>query len=309
MNRIRSFFLLIRWPNLLFIGLTQSLFIYFVLNPILIQGNIVPVLKGTAGILFIVASVLITAGGYIINDYFDANKDLINRPDSIVIGKYIHRHWAIACHGLLSAIGVCIGFYLDFTTPTLLLGPINFACTALLFVYSISLKKTPIAGNVLISLLTAWTIYSCTWCNTATLLRDSTLVDMAKITRLTLMYGGFAFILSMIREAVKDMEDVDTDRKVNYYTMPIVWGMNASKVFIWVWMIVMTGLLLSMLFYLLVSQRWIPGSYCLIFVILPYLNLMKKFSSARSMEQYHRVRSQIKWIMLMGILSMLLSHF
>ena len=281
MNRIRSFFLLIRWPNLLFIGLTQSLFIYFVLNPILIQGNIVPVLKGTAGILFIVASVLITAGGYIINDYFDANKDLINRPDSIVIGKYIHRHWAIACHGLLSAIGVCIGFYLDFTTPTLLLGPINFACTALLFVYSISLKKTPIAGNVLISLLTAWTIYSCTWCNTATLLRDSTLVDMAKITRLTLMYGGFAFILSMIREAVKDMEDVDTDRKVNYYTMPI----------------------------LLVSQRWIPGSYCLIFVILPYLNLMKKFSSARSMEQYHRVRSQIKWIMLMGILSMLLSHF
>lgn len=308
MNRIRAFLRLIRYPNLLFIGLTQSLFIFFVLNPILKQGNIVPTLQGLTSALFIFSTVLIAAGSYIINDYFDANRDLMNRPNSVIIGKIIHRHWAIACHSVLSAIGVFIGFYLDFTSSTLLLGPINFGCTFLLFLYSVSLKKTPLAGNILISLLTAWTIYACTWCNTNTILRSSE-VDMAKITRLTLMYGGFAFILSLLREAVKDMEDVDIDRKVDYHTMPIVWGNNASRVFVYVWMIVMVGLLGSMFFYLLMSKRWIPGAYCLIFVLLPFLKIMKDFSSAKTIDQYHKVRSQIKWVMLTGILSMLLSHF
>ncbi|PZP49332.1 MAG: ubiquinone biosynthesis protein UbiA [Pseudopedobacter saltans] len=308
LNRFYAFLQLIRWPNLLFIGLTQSLFIFFVLNPILRQGNIVPILQGLPCFLFIFSTILVAAGSYIINDYFDANRDLMTRPNEVIIGKIIHRHWAIACHSVFSAVGVIIGFYLDFTSSTLLLGPINFGCTFLLFLYSISLKKTPIAGNILISLLTAWTIYSCTWCNTGTILRAAPLVDMAKITRLTLMYGGFAFILSLIREALKDMEDIDIDRKVKYHTMPIVWGNNASRIFILVWMIVMMGLLGSMFFYLLVSHRWIPGAYCLIFVTLPFLKLIKDFSSAKSVDQYRRVRSQIKWIMLTGILSMLLSH-
>jgi len=289
--------------------MTQSLFINFVLNPILRQGNIMPVLQGKTSILFILSTVLITAGSYIINDYFDANKDLMNRPDSVIIGKIIHRHWAIACHSVLSALGVFIGFYLDFTTSTLLLGLINFGCTFLLFLYSISLKKTPLAGNVLISLLTAWTIYSCTWCNTAYILKEATRIDMAKITRMTLMYGGFAFILSLIREAIKDMEDIDIDRKVNYRTMPIVWGNNASRIFVLVWMSVMGALLGSLFFYLLMSKRWIPASYCLIFVILPFVKIVKGFLQAKSPDKYLLVRSQIKWVMLTGILSMTLSQF
>lgn len=309
MKRILAFLQLVRWANLLFIGLTQSLFIFFVLNPILKQSGIVPLLQGKTSILFIIATVLITAGSYIINDYFDANRDLMNRPESVIIGKHIHRHWAIACHSTLSAIGVFIGFYLDFTTPTLLLGPINFACTFLLFLYSVSLKKRPLAGNILISLLTAWTIFSCTWSNTAYIFKAATFIDMAKITRLTLMYGGFAFIISLIREATKDLEDIDIDRKVKYKTMPILWGINASRIFVLVWICVMVGLLGSIFFYLVVLQRWIPALYCLLFVILPFLNIAKGFLKAKSPDQYRKVRSQIKWVMLTGILSMLFIHF
>ncbi|MFT4203537.1 MAG: geranylgeranylglycerol-phosphate geranylgeranyltransferase [Chitinophagaceae bacterium] len=311
MTKFTAFFRLIRWPNLLFIGLTQSLFIYCVLGPILKSESFgrMPILEWKNSVLFILGTVLITAGSYIINDYFDANRDLMNRPDAVIIGKTIHRHWAIACHSTLSALGVLIGFYLDFTASTLLLGPINFGCTFLLFLYSVSLKKTPLAGNILISLLTAWTIWSCTWCNTATIIKSAQLVDTVRITRVTLMYGGFAFIISLIREAIKDLEDVDIDRKVNYRTMPIVWGINASRIFVWVWMFVMVGLLGSVFIYLLVSQRWVSAAFCLICITLPFLKVIKDFIRAHSPEEYRRVRGQVKWVMLAGILTMLLIHF
>lgn len=309
MNRFTAFFRLIRWPNLLFIGLTQSLFIYCVLNPIVLSNHIVPVLDIKNSILFILGTIFTAAGGYIINDYFDANRDLMNRPDSVIVGKIIHRHWAIACHSILSLVGVCIGFYLDFTASTLLLGPINFACTFLLFLYSVSLKKKPLAGNILISLLTAWTIWSCTWSNTSHIVGSASTRDLARITRLTLLYGGFAFIISLIREAIKDLEDIGIDRKMKYSTMPIVWGINASRIFVMVWMFVMIGLLGSMFFYLLISQRWVSGAYCLIFVTLPFLNIVKGFLLAKTPDKYQRVRSQVKWVMLAGILTMLLIHF
>ncbi|WP_447641785.1 MULTISPECIES: geranylgeranylglycerol-phosphate geranylgeranyltransferase [Chitinophagaceae] len=309
MNRLSAFFRLVRWPNLLFIGLTQSLFIYCVLNPILKPEHIAPILDIKNSILFILSTILITAGGYIINDYFDANRDLMHRSQSVIIGKFIHRHWAIACHSTLSAIGVFIGFYLDFTASTLLLGPINFLCTFLLFLYSVSLKKKPLAGNVLIALLTSWTIMSCTWSNTAYIFRTIHTVDLPRITKMTLLYGGFAFIITLIREGIKDLEDVDIDRKVKYKTMPIVWGNNASRVFVVVWMCVMAGLLGSMFFYLVILRRWIPALYCLIFIILPFLNIMRGFIQAKSPDKYEQVRSKVKWVMLTGILSMLFIHF
>ncbi len=304
MNKIRAFLTLIRWPNLVFIAITQFLFSYCVILPVYDSVSINPIVRGTTLGLLILASVLIAAAGYIINDYFDLNIDLINKPDKVIVGKIISRRWAIVYHLILSAIGVAIGLYLDITTRILLLSAANFACVLLLFAYSISLKKKLLIGNVLISLLTAWTVMVITWCETRNLLSPLG-VSRTKITRYTFLYAGFAFIISLIREVIKDIEDMEGDRRYGCTTMPIVWGVNASKIFIAVWLVVLLALLISLQFYVLQFKWWFSALYSLIFIIAPLINIFRNLFTAQTAEDYHKLSSRTKMVMLTGILSMI----
>ena len=101
MKSATAFFRLVRWPNLVFIVITQLLFFYCIYVPLLPEGGTVPEEK--IFYLLIVASVLIAAAGYIINDYFDLRIDAVNKPDKVIIDKYIKRRWAIVLHWLFRA--------------------------------------------------------------------------------------------------------------------------------------------------------------------------------------------------------------
>src|SRR5689334_11774190 len=100
MNLVKAFFRLVRWPNLVFIVLTQALFYFCIYLP-LFHAHAVKKL-----VLLVLASVSIAAAGYIINDYFDLNIDRVNKPEKIVIDKEIKRRWAIFWHLALSFFGV-----------------------------------------------------------------------------------------------------------------------------------------------------------------------------------------------------------
>src|SRR5688572_27953118 len=100
MNLVGAFFRLVRWPNLVFIGLTQALFYFCIYLPLYQQQQTARLL------LLILASVCIAAAGYIINDYFDLNIDQVNKPQKNVVDTIIHRRWAIIWHLLLSFLGV-----------------------------------------------------------------------------------------------------------------------------------------------------------------------------------------------------------
>src|SRR4051812_45209477 len=102
MNKVAAFLQLIRWPNLVFIALTQVLFQYCLLYPIFDKSRMAPVIDSAALFIILMASVLIAAAGYIINDYFDINIDQINKPDRQYIPKVVTRRWAILWHSLLS---------------------------------------------------------------------------------------------------------------------------------------------------------------------------------------------------------------
>ena len=154
-----SFFRLIRWPNLLFIALTQALFYYAVIFPVLPaaydqlrQKLTLPVFA-----LLVLASVLIAAAGYIINDYFDINIDRVNKPDKMVVEKMIKRRWAIIWHIVLTMAGLVLSLYVGLKT-SLIIFFANAGCALLLWVYSTTFKKKLLSGNVIISVLTAWTI-------------------------------------------------------------------------------------------------------------------------------------------------------
>lgn len=308
MRLVLAFLRLIRWPNLVFIALTQFLFWYCIIQPVFEEAGRHSSLTILQFALLSFSSVLIAAAGYMINDYFDVNIDQVNKPDKLVVIRYISRRWTIIWHLIFSGIGVTIGFYLDFNTKVTLLGFSNLGCVILLFIYSISLKKKLLAGNVLISILTAWVILVLTWCEARFFFIDS-MLNMPKIARFTFLYAGFAFVISLVREVVKDMEDIEGDRRYGCTTMPVIWGINVSKMFAGVWMIVLLISLFFINIYVLQFGWWISAIWCLLVLLLPLLFSIWKLYRATSAADFHRLSTFIKLIMLGGILSMIFYRF
>ena len=272
--------------------------------PVFANSNIHPNVRGWNFALICISSVLIAAAGYIINDYFDLNIDRVNKPEKLVVERVIKRRWAIVWHIILSVVGIAIGFYVDFTTHIWLLGFSNAVCVFLLFVYSTSLKQRFLVGNVVISLLTAWVILVVAWCEYNHLIRTNYNLRADKILRETFLYAGFAFVISLVREVVKDMEDVEGDRKYGCKTMPIVWGFNATKVFVAVWLIVLVGTLIIVQLYALRLGWWISVIYGLLLIVAPLIFIIKKLYNAKTSQDFHRISSLVKFVMFTGILSM-----
>ncbi|ULQ53925.1 geranylgeranylglycerol-phosphate geranylgeranyltransferase [Flavihumibacter fluvii] len=312
MKLIGAFFRLIRWPNLFFITVTQVLFYSCILVPSasggnsMLQWNMPLKLDPAYFILLVISSVCIAAAGYIINDYFDLNIDQVNKPDSIVIQRIIKRRWAIIWHLVLSFIGVGLAFYLSWQLKNPVIGFANFGCVLMLWLYSTSFKKQLLIGNVLISILTAWVILVIYFAELSVsrfgepLYRDT----IKSVFKFTIIYSSFAFIISLIREVVKDIEDREGDARYGCRTMPIVWGVPATKMFVMVWLFVLGTALLIIQLYGLLKGWWIGSLYCIGLVILPLVHILLKLKAANTTDQFHQLSSKIKWVMLAGILSM-----
>jgi 4-hydroxybenzoate polyprenyltransferase len=309
MKLLFAFFRLIRWRNLFFIALSQSLFYYCIIVSSFNDNQLLLHLTQPLFFLLMLASIFIAAAGYIINDYFDINIDQVNKPEKMVVEKIIKRRWAMVLHWVITTVGLMISLYVSFKTSYIVI-IVNVLCTLLLWFYSTTFKKKLLAGNIIISLLTAWTImvlYFATG-NTFHFL-SAPVAGLSKamnhIFKFAVLYAGFAFIISLIREVVKDIEDMEGDAKYNCKTMPIVWGVPSSKVFVGVWLVVLIGALIILQFYAFQLGWWVTGFYCFLMVLLPLVWILLKLYIAQNTRQYHQLSSLIKLVMLSGILSML----
>jgi 4-hydroxybenzoate polyprenyltransferase len=304
-----AFFRLIRWPNLVFIFLTQWLFYHLILRPSFPPPGVqFPILLyPSLFYLLSLSSVLIAAAGYIINDYFDLNIDRVNKPEKLVVEKIIKRRWTIIWHWILSGAGVLLGFYVSWKVRNPVVGLGNLGCVILLWFYSTTFKRKLLIGNVVISLLTAWVILVLFVCEFRVLGSEDLAGKkvLSRLFKFAIVYGGFAFIISLVREVVKDIEDMDGDARYGCRTMPIVWGVNVAKVFAGTWLIVLTGALIVIQFYVLQSWHWIAACYCFLLLDLPLLWTLRKLYEAQARSDYHLLSSVIKGIMLVGILSMI----
>ncbi len=302
-----AFLRLIRWPNLVFIILTQVLFYTSIINGLTLKSaDGEPVISLLYFCLVCIASVLIAGAGYIINDYFDINIDRINKPGKMVVDQIITRRWAILLHFLLSLLGLLVTAYLAWKLGSILLFLFNTACVALLWFYSTTLKKEILVGNIAISLLTAWVIGVLYLVLTS--FHKPGLVSKAElliIYKFASLYAGFAFMISVIREVVKDIEDVEGDMKNGCRTMPIVWGIPVAKVFTAVWLIVIVGLLGVLQFYVWYLGWRLFSIYCAIFIMIPLIWVGIKLYHAQNSKEYHRISTVTKMIMFTGIMSMI----
>jgi 4-hydroxybenzoate polyprenyltransferase len=308
MRLIAAFFRLIRLPNLFFIALTQSLFQFCIYYPL--YRGAVPEKDLLHFIFLVLASLFIAAAGYIINDYFDINIDEINKPQKMVVDKLIHRRWAIAWHFILSFTGIVLTALALSIFHKWYLILANIACVVLLWFYSTNFKKSLLVGNIVISLLTAWTILIIFFSKvSAGNAIEPGNHSQPKFFLLAFLYAGFAFVCSLIREAIKDIEDIKGDERYGSRSMPIAWGINASKVYIAVWMIVLIIMLITLQVYILQFRWWWLVIYAVLLIIAPLVLIFRKLFKASSTEDYHSLSNYIKLVMLTGIVSMIYFYF
>lgn len=314
MKLFTAFLKLIRWKNLLFIAITQVLFYYCIVDSVYFP-NAVHKDKftqiDTVFLLLLIASITIAAAGYIINDYFDLQIDALNKPDKMVVDKIVKRRWAMIWHLLLSFIGIGCSWYVSFISHHWIILIANTLSALLLWWYSTTFKKQLLIGNVIISLLTAWVIIVVYFFEGANIITEGSWTiqvydyDVKKLFKLTSMYGGFAFMMSLIREIVKDIEDMQGDASFNCNTLPIVWGVPVAKVFSAVWIVVcMGGLLLVDLYAWQTGLRY-SIVYSILLIVVPLGYILYLLLKAVTKPDYHRISNYLKLVMLAGILSMI----
>lgn len=298
MRLVPAFLRLIRWPNLVFIILTQLLLYYCVYLPLFQQPEPLRLFW------IITASVCIAAAGYIINDYFDLNIDQINKPNKNVFAGVIRRRWAILWHWLLSGAGV-LATVAALGLKQWYLIVANLACVVLLWFYSTSFKRQLLIGNVIISLLTAWTVIIIFFAFAGTRYGLTTNdPEVSKFFRVSFLYGAFAFIASLIREAVKDVEDLEGDRRYRCKTLPIVAGLNATRIYIGIWTVVLLAAIAMLQIYVIRFEWWPAIAYSILCILFPLFLILRLLVRAQTKEEFNKLSSLSKLVMLTGILSL-----
>ncbi len=266
---------LTRFWNLLIIGLAQ----YFAAG-FLISHEKIWDLKL---LLLSLSTTIIAAGGYIINDYYDIKIDLINKPERVVIGKQVARRYALLFHSLLSMTGTAIGFLLNWK-----LGVINFFSAFLLWWYSNDLKRQPFIGNFVVALLTGLSIF---------LVNILFHVHQPLVT----IYSIFAFAMTLVREIVKDAEDLKGDNTFGCKTLPIIWGFRKTKIFLYFLLSVFFGLII----YINRVYAQLPMSYFFIFLFVPLALLVIWLVRADTKRDFYILSQLCKVILVLGIASMI----
>lgn len=308
-ERLKAVARLIRLPNLLIIILIQYLLRYCILVPFIYSGSPTAISTFTDFSLLVLVTVLIAAGGYVINDYFDIKIDLINRPDKLAVNRIISPRGTIKLHMILNTIAILIGFYLAYRIRSFSFGFIFPFISGLLWIYSAKYKRVLIWGNIIVSTLSAFVIlivglFEFFWSRTNPVFFVTIVPDLQWINRVFFAYSLFAFLVSLFREIIKDMEDYGGDEPNDCRTLPVVAGLRFSK-FVVAALIIFTILLLGygqiILFRMGLNLLfW----YFIIAVQIPALYLFIELFRTKGKSDYHFLSLLSKLIMIAGILSL-----
>lgn len=309
-NKLLPFFRLIRWANLIVILITMYLLRHAVLIPIYSNVGYVPGIDNLIFALLVVSVILIAAAGYIINDYFDIRIDRLNKPDKVLLGRFFHRRKAILLHSVFNVLATFSGFYVAWKCGSLRLGLIFPMSAMLLWLYSVRYKRVVLWGNLAVALLSALVI-GMVWLFEFLALRSQpeTFValqgSMALITKLFAAYALFAFMVSLIREVVKDAEDMQGDAQAGCLTFSVVYGTAAARMLAMYLAIVTLFLLCAAIWWLFNSVFVAVAVYLIVTVALPLAFLLFRIHAAYSKSDFGQLSFLLKLLMLAGIFSML----
>jgi 4-hydroxybenzoate polyprenyltransferase len=306
MVTMRDYLQLVRYKNLIIIALLQWTMHTCVIKPLLLPFKVSSATSDVAFWLLAMASLLIAAGGYIVNDYFDIKIDEINRPDKVVVGNRVSKKAAMRLYQILTGIGLCIGIGLAVWVRSVTFGFLFVAITGLLWFYSASYKRQFLVGNLIVGVVTALVPFMVGFMEVAFLRQTyGELLDFTPLAPTVFAwingFALFAFLVTLIREIVKDMEDEEGDREMECHTMPVVWGMARTK---WVVyglvavVIAIAGWYVSKIHF---ANDSLTLRYYIIGIIVPFLYFVYLVIRARHKPALHQAAGFLKFIMIIGI--------
>ena len=313
MSIIKGISRLIRLPNLIMVVLTMYIMRWSIVRPILDLMGFEPEMPEWSFALLVLSTLLITAAGNVINDFHDVRADRVNNPGRVVIDSLVSRRQAIFAHFMLNSIGVVIGVFVSFFHKIEWLSLIFLAVPVLLWSYSLTLKHLPLLGNLTISILTGNVPLLVLLFEYPLLTRahaDALILEpqlFSPVLYWIIAFSIFAFLTNLIRELIKDGQDIPGDSEVGSKTIAIKMGIGALK-----WLIIilsfLTVILLGLIF-LLFLPDWISLVYFIVFLALPFIVLLFKLVKVNSSADFKPVSSLVKLIMFFGILYAPIAYF
>lgn len=307
---IKPYLQLLRVGNLTFVAILLYVMEKWVATPLLQLEQFGELMPWWILTLLIVSVIGIAAGGYVINDYFDVKIDRINRPDNLVVTRIISRDAAMNLFYGLTAVGVIAGTVVAWWAHSWTLLFTYIVIPGLLWFYSASYKRMFLVGNLVVAFASAIVPLLVAIANADYLhhLYQNALAYSPIVGELYVWTGGFAifaFLLTWVREIVKDIEDIEGDREMECRTLPIVWGDKVAKIIATILLVAIATLIVYILFAVLpFSHEWksLPTRYVVFGLIVPILCSIVLLWAANNRTEYHRVQTIIKFAMFMGML-------
>lgn len=296
---------LVRFQNLIFIAFIQLVMSQVVVVPIL-QTYGFEKTFGMLGLL-IVATAFVAAAGYVLNDYFDVKIDTINRPEKQVVGKYISRRRAMLMHQILTGIGVFLGLSLAYFARSFSIAFIFIVVPGLLWFYSASYKRQFLIGNLVVAFITSLTVLIVGITELAFLQKEygKLILETPIPSHFYGWIGGFAlfaFVCTLIREIIKDLEDEMGDREMECRTMPIIWGTKGTKLFLYALIFITISGLFLFNYLFIHFEGTLTIRYIIFGLALPFVALAYLIITSQSPLDYRNAANLTKVIMLIGVL-------
>lgn len=299
--KLRDYLIFFRWKNLLMIVLIQLLIKYVLFQKFHLNASLDNLHFG----ILVLSSLLLAIGGYIINDVHDVEADKMNKPDKVFVGKKISKDRSNKLFVFFNSLGLLLGFYLSYYIGRNSFFIVYIIISLLLYRYAIQLKKKLLIGNLIISFIVFLSLFIIVLYDLIPVTNIYNRDIQLQVSNIVLVYSCFAFVLTLTREIVKDMVDIEGDKKINCNSLPIVIGQKKTKIIIAV--LGITVLITLIYFTLNWYQESVYLSYYLLLSVgLPLLYLLYLLKKASSKEAFKKLSNLLKIIMVTGIISILL---
>jgi len=299
---LRTWLTFFRGINLLIVAITMYLLRWVVLYPFLSKTNIPFSLTGSEFFLMVLATMLVTLNGYVINDYYDVEIDRVNKPEKLFIEKYLSKTGAYKFWWAINLLGGALAFTVAVTADQLPWFALYPLAIMLLWWYAFKLKRKPLFGNLLVSFFCGGVALLVLFSERYALYK---LMDVNKTayqlaSNLFWFYAVFAFLSNLYRELLKDLEDQEGDRLAGCLTVPLAWGVRPA-----LWIAFSAGsALLAVLIYFLATRSFVPiytVIWAIITLVIPVFRNMLVLKPNSAATDFHHASQRAKYMMLSGL--------
>ncbi len=261
-------------------------------------------MDGLSFFLFVTGYLLLAAGGYAINDYYDIGMDEINRPDKTILRKVIPLSQGKNAYFILTISGIIVSLWAIFRIDAPKLIFILGIVSMLYWFYSTKYKREFLSGNLAIAFLAALSV-GIVWLYeffASIYSGNIPIIHLKYITNIIFAYAAFAFLLTFIREIIKDIADMEGDKEFQCSTLPIKIGLQKTRGIIYLLqLILLTGIFLTTYYFFRMSFIYMLSFSAVIIALFIYFNI--KFMKAKERKDYIFLSDLLKLIFLAGIIS------